>query len=146
MKKILSLFINFLFVFNFVSVAFSVQNDIVDFESFDNYSIEQVQNVFSNALTTTQSSNNQNDKDKLVTLNAFCINGSNISFSNEKTTKVFFSYIDKLFDNNYFYKYKLFERYCLFTKTSITEYKMNFNSYIAVVLFDINNLKIINNI
>ena len=43
MKKIISLFIIFIFVFSLVPCAFAMETKAVDINSFDEFSIEQVQ-------------------------------------------------------------------------------------------------------
>lgn len=143
MKKLISLLITFLFVFNFVSVAFYTQDSFIDFESFDNFSIEQVQNTFSNALTNAQTSNNQNDTDNMFVFNDLDVNVCEIVASQGKISKVLPVVLPMDNNVNYLYKYKLFEQNICFNRTKITEYRMNFNSYIAIVLFDISNFRLL---
>ena len=51
MKRIFSLIIAFLFVFNLLPSVFAAQTETVNINGFDNFSIEQVQKTFSNTIT-----------------------------------------------------------------------------------------------
>ena len=71
----------------------------------------------------------------MSSLNEVLCNTQNISFvkQNSSSDNLFFE--NKSYALNYLYQYKLFERgLCL---NGISEYKINFNSYIATALFDI---------
>ena len=59
MKRIISLIIVFLFVFNLLPSAFAMQKETVDINGFDNFSVEQVQKTFANTLSQEQTTNNQ---------------------------------------------------------------------------------------
>ena len=63
MKKIVSLFIIFMFLFNLVPYAFAMETKTVNINSFDEFSIEQVQNTFSDSLTQEKTSNNKTEQD-----------------------------------------------------------------------------------
>ena len=62
MKKILSLIIVFLFFFGLFSDAFAMETNSVDIDDFSTFSIEQVQNTFSNSLSQQQSTDNKTEK------------------------------------------------------------------------------------
>lgn len=135
MKKIISLIITFLFVFNLLPSLFAMQQETVDINGFDSFSIEQVQKTFSNTLSQEQTSEKQNtEKQKLSFSDIFCNvqNISSIKLSSSNNT-LFFE--NNVYGLNYFYQYKLFEKNIL--STGITEYKIHFNSYMATALIDI---------
>ncbi len=135
MKKIISLIITLLFVFNLLPSVFAMQQETVDINSFDNFSIEQVQKTFSNTLSQEQASDNQNNEEQNLYLNEIFCNVQNISsLKLSFTSNVLFSESNG-YGLNYLYQYKLFEK--KFQSDGISEYKINFNSYIATALFDI---------
>ncbi|MBO7612112.1 MAG: hypothetical protein J6T23_07890 [Elusimicrobia bacterium] len=135
MKRIASLIIAFLFVFNLLPSVFAMQQETVDISGFDDFSIEQVQKTFANTLSQEQETDDQDTEKQMSSLNEVLCNTQNISFvkQNSSSDNLFFE--NKSYALNYLYQYKLFERgLCL---NGISEYKMNFNSYIATALFDI---------
>jgi hypothetical protein len=139
MKKILSLIIVFLSVFNLLSCAFAIETKTVDFNSFDEYSIAQVQNTFSSSLTQEKNSDTRSEKsmDDKFLYNQTDYNIPNCSFMNlkEKEMSFIFSDINNLSGENYLHKYQLFYKNNLVD--GISEYKITQNTYMAVVLFDI---------
>lgn len=139
MKKIVSLCITFLFVFGFVSNIFSSQGCAVDINNFDEFSIDQVQKTFSNTLTQEQKTNTEDTTSDFLTISDIDCN-LNISISKKIPLSNLFFTISDVCSLNYLYKYKLFDIIDRFNSNSITQYKMNFNSYIAVVLFDTNSI------
>ena len=62
MKKIFSLIIVFLFFFGLFSNTFAMKTNSVDIDDFSEFSIEQVQNTFSNSLSQQQSTDNKTEK------------------------------------------------------------------------------------
>ena len=136
MKKIFSLIIVFLFIFNFLPSIFAAQTDTVDISGFDNFSIEQVQKTFSNTISQAAESDTEDNSEQGFLLNDFVYNvqGSSFTELNDLSSNVFFGEnIDSVV--NYLYQYKLFEKNIF--PSGISEYKINFNSYIATALFDI---------
>ena len=135
MKKIVSLIVTFLFVFNLVPSVFAMQQETVDINGFDNFSIEQIQKTFSNTLSQEQTSNEQNTEKQVLSLNDILCNIQNVSSVKlNLSSNVLFSESNG-HGLNYLYQYKLFER--KFCPDGLSEYKINFNSYIATALFDI---------
>lgn len=142
MKKIISLVFSFLFVFNFVSNVFSSQVYDIDLNNFDNFSIEQVQKTFSNTLSQEQKTNTQDTVSDFLTLNDLNFNlNNNVQIKKANSLSNLFFELSSLHSLNYVYKYKLFENICgLNNNSGITQHKIKFNSYIAVVLFDTNSV------
>ncbi len=136
MKKIVSLVIVFLFMFNLLPSLFASQVGTVDVNSFDEFSIEQVQKTFSNTLTQETKSDTQNQEEALFVLSSDVACTTQILSYTElsSSSNVFLSREtgDVL---NYLYQYKLFEKNNL--SEGIAEYKINLNSYIAIVLVDV---------
>ena len=125
MKKIISLIITFLFVFSLLPSVFAMQQETVDINGFDNFSIEQVQKTFSNTLSQEQASDNQNNEEQSLYLNEIFCNVQNVSsLKLSLTSSVLFSE-SNIYDLNYLYQYKLFER--KFCPDGLSEYKINFN-------------------
>lgn len=135
MKKIISLFIGFVFVVNFIAPVFAFQTETVDVGSFDEFSIEQVQKTFSSTLSQEQTSNNQDTEKQVLSLNEVLCNTQNNSFvkQNLSSNNLFFE--SGSYGLNYLYQYKLFEKNGCWS--GISEYKINLNSYMATALFDI---------
>ena len=135
MKKIISLFIGFIFVVNFVAPVFAFQTETVDIDSFDEFSIEQVQKTFSSTISQEQTADNQNTEKQMLSLNeGLCDTQSNFFVKqNSLSNNLFFE--NKSFGLNYLYQYKLFEENGC--SSGISEYKINLNSYMATALFDI---------
>ncbi len=135
MKKIISLFIGFIFVVNFVAPVFAFQTETVDIDSFDEFSIEQVQKTFSSTLSQEQTADNQNTEKQMLSLNeGLCDTQSNFFVKqNSLSNNLFFE--NKSYGLNYLYQYKLFEKNGC--SSGISEYKINLNSYMATALFDI---------
>ena len=137
MKKIISLFIIFLFVFGLFSNIFAMKTNNVDIENFSCFSIEQVQNTFSNSLSQQQSTDNKKENQTGCDF-VFADTDYNVptffvmSFV-QSTTNFYFCDID-LHRLNCFYRNKLFYGAKLFN--GISEYKITQNSYMAVALFD----------
>ena len=137
MKKIVSLFIIFMFVFNLVPYAFAMETKTVNINSFDEFSIEQVQNTFSDSLTQEQTSNSKSEQD---TENFLFCNGTDysvpsvLSVNLKQPTTSFFCYDFDLYGLNYLYQYQLFEKQSL--PVGICEYKIKQNAYMAIALFD----------
>ena len=136
MKRIFSLIIAFLFVFNLLPSVFAAQTETVNINGFDNFSIEQVQKTFSNTITQNTKSDTQDSNEQDFLFNAFVYNVQDMSFTelNNSSSNVFFS---ENINNvvNYLHQYKLFEKNNL--DYGITQYKINLNSYIATVLVDV---------
>ena len=135
MKKIISLLIGFIFIFNFIASVFAFQTGTVDVGSFDEFSIEQVQKTFSSTLSQEQTSSNQDTEKQMLSLNEVLCNAQNNFFvrQNSLSNNLFFE--NKSYGLNYLYQYKLFEKNGC--SSGISEYKINFNSYMATALFDI---------
>ncbi|MBR4632490.1 MAG: hypothetical protein IKO48_04135 [Elusimicrobia bacterium] len=135
MKKIISLLIGFIFIFNFIAPVFAFQTGTVDVGSFDEFSIEQVQKTFSSTLSQEQTSSNQDTEKQMLSLNEVLCNAQNNFFvrQNSLSNNLFFE--NKSYGLNYLYQYKLFEKNGC--SSGISEYKINFNSYMATALFDI---------
>jgi hypothetical protein len=135
MKKIMSLFIGFIFVVNFVASVFAFQTETVDIDSFDEFSIEQVQKIFSSTISQEQTSNNKDTKKQMLSLSEVLCNAQSNFFvkQNSLSDNLFFG--NKSFGLNYLYQYKLFEKNGC--SSGISEYKINLNSYMATALFDI---------
>ena len=135
MKKIISLFIGFIFVVNFVAPVFAFQTETVDIDSFDEFSIEQVQKTFSSTLSQEQTADNQNTEKQMLFLNEVLCNNQSNSFvkQNSLSDNLFFE--NKSYGLNCLYQYKLFEKNGC--SSGISEYKINLNSYMATALFDI---------
>ena len=137
MKKIISLFIIFIFVFSLVPCAFAMETKAVDINSFDEFSIEQVQNTFSDSLTQEKTSNNKAEQD---TENFLFCNGTDynvpsfLSVNLKQPTTILFCYNFDSTGLNYLYQYKLFEKTSL--SGGISEYKIRQNTYMAIALFD----------
>ena len=135
MKKIISLFIGVVFMINFVAPVFAFQTETVDVDSFDEFSIEQVQKTFSSTLSQEQTSNKQDTEKQMLSLNEILCNTQNNSFVKQNLSSGNLFFENKSYGLNYLYQYKLFEKNgCL---GGISEYKINFNSYMATALFDI---------
>lgn len=137
MKRIYSLIIVFLFVFNLLPSVFAAQTETVDINGFDNFSIEQVQKTFSNTITQNTKSDAQDNNGQDFLFNAFVYNVQDMSFTelNNSSSNVFFSEnINSVV--NYLQQYKLFEKNNL-DYYGISQYKINLNSYIATVLVDV---------
>ena len=137
MKKILSLVIIFLFFFGLFSENFAMETKSVDVDDFSSFSIEQVQNTFSNSLSQQQSTDNKTENQAddvfvVVDTDYSIPTFSDMNFS-QPTTDFYFYDID-LYGLNCFYRYKLFYETKLFN--GISEYKIKQNSYMAVALFD----------
>lgn len=137
MKKIVSLFIIFLFLFNLVPCVFAMETKTVDISSFDEFSIEQVQNTFSDSLTQEKTSDNKTEQDMGNFL--FCSRTdynvpSSLSVNLKQPTTILFCYDFDSTGLNYLYQYKLFERPSL--SGGISEYKIKQNAYMAIALFD----------
>ena len=135
MKKIVSLVIVFLFMFNLLPSLFAAQIGTVDVNSFDEFSIEQVQKTFSNTLTQETKSDTQNQEEALFVLNDVAFNTQTLSYNKLDSSLKMFSSRDVGNVLNYLYQYKLFENSTL--SEGIAEYKINLNSYIAIVLVDV---------
>ena len=136
MKRIFSLIIAFLFVFNLLPSVFAAQTETIDINCFDNFSIEQVQKTFSNTITQNTKSDTQDSNEQDFLFNAFVYNVQDMSFTelNNLSSNVFFSEnINSVV--NYLHQYKLFEKNNL--DYGISQYKINLNSYIATVLVDV---------
>ena len=135
MKKIVSLAIAFLFVFNLLSSVFASQSETVDVGAFDSFSIDQIQKTFSNTLSDEKKSEEQNDSSQVFILSECIYNVSDFYFGVSNMSVNMFADKDLSRGLEYLYKYKLFER----DKSlgGITEYKINLNSYIAIALVDI---------
>ena len=132
MKRIYSLIIVFLFVFNLLPSVFAAQTETVDINGFDNFSIEQVQKTFSNTIAQNTKSDTQDNNEQDFLFNAFVYNVQDMSFT--ELNNVFFSEnINSVV--NYLHQYKLFEKNNL--DYGISQYKINLNSYIATVLVDV---------
>ena len=132
MKRIFSLIIAFLFVFNLLPSVFAAQTETVDINGFDNFSIEQVQKTFSNTIAQNTKSDTQDNNEQDFLFNAFVYNVQDMSFT--ELNNVFFSEnINSVV--NYLHQYKLFEKNNL--DYGISQYKINLNSYIATVLVDV---------
>jgi hypothetical protein len=132
MKRIFSLIIAFLFVFNLLPSVFAAQTETIDINCFDNFSIEQVQKTFSNTITQNTKSDTQDSNEQDFLFNAFVYNVQDMSFT--ELNNVFFSEnINSVV--NYLHQYKLFEKNNL--DYGISQYKINLNSYIATVLVDV---------
>ena len=135
MKRIVSLIIVFLFVFNFVSSLFAMQQETVDINGFDDFSIEQVQKTFANTLSQEQTANNQDNEKQMLFSNEVLYNTQSISFVKKLSSHDNLFFENKSYGLNYLYHYKFFERnVCL---CGISEYKINFNSYMATAIIDI---------
>ena len=135
MKKLISLFIAFLFVSNFVSVVFPTENADINLQSFDNFSIEQVQKTFSNTLSQENTNNNDMGTNEISFFNITDYNIQNNCLLETNCflkTVCFNFYFCGL--NEYLYQYKLFEKNKFIY--GLTKYKITFNSYFAEVLFD----------
>lgn len=135
MKKIVSLVIVFLFMFNLLPSLFAAQIGTVDVNSFDEFSIEQVQKTFSNTLTQETKSDTQDQEEALFVLNDVAFNTQTLSYNKLDSSLKMFSSRDVGNVLNYLYQYKLFENSTL--SEGIAEYKINLNSYIAIVLVDV---------
>ncbi len=132
MKRIYSLIIVFLFVFNLLPSVFAAQTETVDINGFYNFSIEQVQKTFSNTIAQNTKSDTQDNNEQDFLFNAFVYNVQDMSFT--ELNNVFFSEnINSVV--NYLHQYKLFEKNNL--DYGISQYKINLNSYIATVLVDV---------
>ena len=138
MKKIISLFIIFLFLFNLIPYSFAMETKSIDINSFDEFSIEQVQNTFSNSLSQEKSSDNKTEQEtenflfsnKTVDYNIPVF----LSLNLKQQTTTNFCYDFDLYGLNYLYQYKLFEK--INSDIGITEYKIKQHTYMAVALFD----------
>ena len=144
MKRILSLFIVFLFFLGLFSNAFAMKTNSVDIDDFSIFSIEQVQNTFSNALSQDKNSDNktQNQTDN-ETDDVFSFNDTDYSIPTfsivnfaQPATNFYFCDVD-LYGLNCFYRNKIFDEAKLFK--GISEYKITQNSYMAIALFDVVN-------
>ncbi|MBQ2219461.1 MAG: hypothetical protein II417_01540 [Elusimicrobia bacterium] len=89
MKRIYSLIIVFLFVFNLLPSVFAAQTETVDINGFDNFSIEQVQKTFSNTIAQNTKSDTQDNNEQDFLFNAFVYNVQDMSFT--ELNNVFFS-------------------------------------------------------
>jgi hypothetical protein len=140
MKKIISLFITFLFFFGLFSDVFAMKTNSVDIDDFSTFSIEQVQNAFSNSLSEQQSSDNktENQADDVFSFadTDYSIPTFFVMNFIQPTTNFYFCDID-LYGLNYFYRNKIFDETKLFG--GLSEYKITQNSYMAVALFDVVN-------
>ena len=137
MKKIVSLFIIFMFLFNLVPYAFAMETKTVNINSFDEFSIEQVQNTFSDSLTQEKTSNNKTEQDteNFLFFNETDYNIPNfVSVNLKQPTIILFCYDFDSYKLNYLYQYKLFEEKRL--NCGISEYKIKQNTYMAIALFD----------
>ena len=136
MKKIVSLVIVFLFMFNLLPSLFASQVGTVDVNSFDEFSIEQVQKTFSNTLTQETKSDNQNQEEALFVLSSdVACTTQTLSYTELSSSSNVFLSRETGDVLNYLYQYKLFEKNNL--SEGIAEYKINLNSYIAIVLVDV---------
>lgn len=136
MKRIFSLIIVFLFLFNLLPSVFAVQTETVDINGFDSFSIEQVQKTFSNTISQNSKSDTKDSNEQDFLLNTFVYNSQDISFMkvNKSLSNIFFSEkVTGVVD--YLYQYKLFEKNNLCY--GISQYKIDLNSYIATVLVDV---------
>ena len=137
MKKIVSLFIIFLFLFNLVPYAFAMESGSVDINGFDEFSIEQVQKTFSNTLSCEKLSNTKTEQQTGNFL--FCdktdFNIPNSFTVNLKRAQVyFFSYDFDAYGLNCLCRYPLTDKQN--SVDGIGEYKIKQNTYMAVALFD----------
>ena len=135
MKRIVSLIITFLFVFNLLPSAFAMQQGNVDINDFDSFSIEQVQKTFANTLSHEQATNTQDNEKQNLFLNEILCNPQSISFVEQNLSVENLFFENQKYGLNYLYQYKLFEKKKRLI--GISEYKINFNSYIATVLVDV---------
>ena len=136
MKKIVSLVIVFLFMFNLLPSLFASQVGTVDVNSFDEFSIEQVQKTFSNTLTQETKSDTQNQEEALFVLSSdVACTTQTLSYTELSSSSNVFLSRETGDVLNYLYQYKLFEKNNL--SEGIAEYKINLNSYIAIVLVDV---------
>ena len=112
---------------NFVAPVFAFQTETVDIDSFDEFSIEQVQKTFSSTLSQEQTADNQNTEKQMLSLNEGLCDTQSNSFvkQNSLSDNLFFG--NKSFGLNYLYQYKLFEKNGC--SSGISEYKINLNSY-----------------
>ena len=135
MKRIVSLIIIFLFVFNLLPSVFAMQQETVDIGGFDSFSLEQVQKTFANTLSQEQTTNNQDNEKQDLSLNEVLCNPQNISFVEQNLSLENLFFESQKYGLNYLCQYKLFEKKKRLI--GISEYKINFNSYIATVLVDV---------
>lgn len=136
MKKIISLFIIFLLLFNLIPYSFAMETKTVDINSFDEFSVAQVQNVFSNSLAQEKIADTESEKETdnmMFSNNTDCNVPNFLSVNLKQPVKTLFNYDFSLNSLNYLYQYKLFEKEKL---EGISEYKINQNTYMAVALFD----------
>ena len=137
MKKIVSLFIIFLFLFNLVPYVFAAENVSVDINSFDDFSIEQIQKTFSGSLSCEKLSETKTEcgTDNFL---FFCktdvvvTNGMSVNLKQPAT--YFFCYEFDVYGLNNLYKCPLVEKQNLIE--GISEYKIKQNAYMAIALFD----------
>ena len=137
MKRIVSLFIFFLFLFNLVPYAFAVETKTVNINSFDEFSLEQVQKTFSSNLTQEKNANTKSEKEvnNILFCDKIIFDISSSSFVNLKNLSTLFFCHDFVSNRlNYLYQYKLFEK--TNSIDGICEYKIVLNTYMAVALFD----------
>ena len=146
MKKIVSFIIIFLFFFGLFSDVLAMKTNSIDISDFTDFSIEQIQNTFSNSLSQEKNIPNKTEKNT-GDIYVLCNTDYNIPTSfvmnlNHHITNIYFNNIC-LYGFNCFCRDKLFDEKKLFT--GIGEYKIKQNSYIATVLFDVaNSVYIIN--
>lgn len=137
MKKIVSLFIIFLFLFNLVPYVFAAETESVDINGFDEFSVEQVQKTFSNSLSCEKLSDTRTEQesDNFLFCNTTDINVPNVMSVNLKQpTTCLFCYDFDMYELNGLYKYLSNENKYLID--GISEYKIKQNTYMAVALFD----------
>lgn len=140
MKKIISLFIIFLFFFGLFSNAFAMKTNSIDIDDFSSFSIEQIQNTFSNSLSQQQSTE---DKTENKTNDTFAFADMDYSIPNfyvinfvQPATNFYFCDVD-IYGPNCFYINKIFDETKRFS--GLSEYKITQNSYMAIALFDVVN-------
>lgn len=140
MKKIVSLFIVFLFFFGLFSNAFAMKTNSINIEDFSSFSIEQIQNTFSNSLSQQQ---NTEDKTENQTNEPFAFADIDYNIPTfyvmnfvQPTINFYFCDTD-IYGPNCFYRNKIFDETKRFS--GLSEYKITQNSYMAVALFDVVN-------
>ncbi|MBR3628661.1 MAG: hypothetical protein IKN42_07485 [Elusimicrobia bacterium] len=115
----------------------AMETKIVNINNFDEFSLEQVQNTFSNSLTQEKTSDNKSEQN---TENSLFCNGTDynvptfLSVNLKQPTTFVFCYNFDTCRLNYLCQYKLFEKINL--SCGIGEYKIKQNAYMAVALFD----------
>ena len=144
MKKLINLFIVFFLLFNLSVNGFSsvFETEKPDISSFDVFALDAVQKTFSNTLSCYKLKVSQNCEQTEQKDLIFCCYGSEFIFR----TCFAYNYDGKILKvcNETKHNLCLFQGYRLFYNCfcdiGISKYRQNFNSYIAVALFDAETL------